>query len=572
MSAEVRSEQELRGLLGRLDGAPYSKYKQLLGMWSLGDFTLKLDRVPPDPYAGPVRIRLCASREISGLPADLAAGRLRRIGTEDCLAREAGELLESRLKGPGSHDVHPERCGPAMIERSACRVSDADVQLRLFVDLPAHRRRIRGLQAERLIFQTLLPLAKSTLLFSSRRIERARRSAAVVEDHAAMQTELGRRGLVAFVADGSLLARAGGEDSGPRRDGREVPFRPPDGLRVEFSLPHAGRVAGLGVPAGVTLIVGGGFHGKSTLLEALSMGVYPHRPGDGRELVATIPEAVQVRAEDGRPVRCADISSFLGELPSGVRSSGFTTEKASGSTSQASAIVEALEVGARLLLLDEDRCATNFMVRDGRMQRLVPRPAEPIVPFLDRVRDLYDRYGISTVLVTGGSGDYLEVADTVIQMESYLPRDATEDARRIAEQTRSMRLREEVGPLTKPAPREPLADGLADPAGLRIGMRGPQGVRMDRETVDLRALEQITETGQVRTIARLMKMAVQRMGRGKSLMQLIEELECWLDREGIDGLDRPVAYDLSRPRPFELAAALNRWRALRFEPSASEGR
>jgi predicted ABC-class ATPase len=504
------------------------------------------------------------------LPADLADGRLRRIGAEDCLAREAGELLERRLKGPGADAVRPERCGPAVVERSACRITDTDVQLRLFVDLPAHRRRIRGLQAGRLVFDTLLPLAKSTLLFSARRVERARETAEAIEDHAAMQEELGRRGLVAFVAEGSLLARAGGDDSGPRRDGREVAFQPPDELRVRISLPHAGDVEGLGIPAGVTLIVGGGFHGKSTLLDAISMGVYPHHPGDGRELVATIPEAVQVRAEDGRSVRCADISAFLGELPSGVRSSSFTTEKASGSTSQASSIVEALEVGARLLLLDEDRCATNFMVRDGRMQRLVPRPAEPIVPFLDRVRDLYEQYGVSTVLVTGGSGDYLEVADTVIQMESYLPRDATEDARRIAEQTSSMRLREEIGPLKRPAEREPLSGGVPEPAGLRTGMRGPYGVRLGQETLDLRALEQIAESGQVRTIARLMKMAAQRMGKGKRLVQLIEELDDWLDREGIDGLDRPVAYDLSRPRPFELAAALNRWRALRFEPSASE--
>jgi predicted ABC-class ATPase len=566
----MERERELRGLLRRLDGAPYSKYKQLLGGWALGEFRLTIDRVPPDPFAGPARVRLSASRELSGLTADLAAGRLRRVGAEDCLAREAGENLGHRLEGPGSGGIRPQRCGPAVVERSACRITDADIELRLFVELPAHRRRIRGLQAEKLVFEALLPLAKSTLLFSARRIERARRTADVVEDHAAMQGELGRRGLVAFVAEGSLLARAGGEDEGPRRDGREVAFRPPDGLRVRLSLPHAGEVEGLGVPAGVTLIVGGGFHGKSTLLEALSMGIYPHRPGDGRELVATIPEAVQVRAEDGRSVRCADISGFLGELPSGVRSSRFTSEKASGSTSQASSIVEALELGARLLLLDEDRCATNFMVRDGRMQRLVPRPAEPIIPFLDRVRELYERYGVSTVLVTGGSGDYLEVADTVIQMESYLPRDATERARQVAEQTRSMRLREEIEPLRRPAAREPLPGSRMEPTALRVGMRRPLAVRLGQETVDLRALEQIAETGQVRTLSRLMKMAAQRMRRGKRLERLLEELEEWLEREGIDALDRPVAYDLSRPRRFELAAALNRWRALRFEPSGSE--
>jgi len=330
----------------------------------------------------------------------------------------------------------------------------------------------------------------------------------------------------------------------------------------------------MGIPAGVTLIVGGGFHGKSTLLDAIAGGVHPHRPGDGRERVAALPATVLIRAEDGRSVRGVDISAFLGELPSGARASEFTTDKASGSTSQAAAIAEALETGARLLLMDEDRCATNFMVRDGRMQRLVPPSAEPIVPYVDRVRELYERHGVSTILVTGGSGDYLETADTVIQMRAYEPHDVTARARQVAEETKSMRLDERRRPLQPPASRVPVRGPAADGRDLRTGARGPRGLRIGDETLDLHALEQLAEAGQVRALGPLLKRAAREMDGRLSLAELVDGIDRWLDERGIDALDRPVAYDMTRPRRFELAAALNRWRQLRVrrrEPTEEQG-
>jgi len=264
-----------------------------------------------------------------------------------------------------------------------------------------------------------------------------------------------------------------------------------------------------------------------------------------------------------------DISSFLGDLPSGVRAADFTTEKASGSTSQAAAIVEALETGAKLLLMDEDRCATNFMVRDGRMQRLVPPAEEPIIPFVDRVREIHRTCGVSTILVTGGSGDYLDVADTVIQMRAYEPRDVTGAARRVAEETRSMRLDERRSPLRPPASRAPLPGPGVDLRSLRTGTRGPSAVRIGDETLDLHAMEQLVETGQLRALGLLMRRTARRMDGKLGLAELVEQADAWLDTEGIDALDRPAAYDLARPRRFELAAALNRWRQLRFSPCGS---
>jgi len=570
----ARPESQLRALLQRLDGAPFPKYKQLTGRFTVGDFTLAVDRVPPDPFAGPTKVRLIASRALSGLDAELVETREGRVAVEDWLARRATKTIvqlsgHGEPRRPGARPVRVQEIGAAVLERSACRITPQAIELRLMIDLPAAGRRIRGRQAEDLLLTELPRLATASLLFSQRANDQARRAVEIVADHVSIQKELRLRGLVAFVAEGSLLARAsgaGGDEDAPRRDGQEVAFEAPDPLAVELTLPHAGRIRGLGVPAGVTLIVGGAFHGKSTLLDAVARAVHPHHSGDGRERVASLPEAVTVRAEDGRSVREVDISAFLGELPSGAVARSFTTDKASGSTSQAAAIVEALEVGAKLLLLDEDRCATNFMIRDGRMQRLVRKPDEPITPFLDRVRELYDRFGLSTILVTGGSGDYLEVAHTVIRMKEYRALDATADAREVTAATKSMRFEERCQPMVSPRPRTPRVELIrSEGRPLRFGLRGPRGVRAGEETLEVGVLQQIVETGQARALAETLRHLSRRLEAPVPVRELIDAHDRWLDERGLDRLDPPAAYDLSRPRRFELAAALNRWRALRWK-------
>jgi predicted ABC-class ATPase len=554
-----------------VDGLSYAAYRRILGRHAVGEFEVVVDRVPPDPYAGQARVRLVCDRAKAHLPPELVSSRSRRIGTEDYLARGAADALESQVRRggnapPGTGRISLEPIGPAMLERGSCRITATSIELRLLVDLPAAGRRVRGLEAEELFFTDLQRLATAAVLFPARRAEEAARHADAAEDHEALQAEIASRGLVAFVADGSLLPRAGGEDAGPRRDGREVPFESPESLAVTVRLPHAGMVRGMGIPAGVTVIVGGGFHGKSTLLDAIVSGVHPHRPGDGRELVATCLEAVAVRSENGRSVRRVDISAFLAELPSGEAAADFSAERASGSTSLAASIVEAIEIGARVLLMDEDTSATNFLIRDGRMPRLVPRPLEPIVPYLDRVKEMHRRFGVSTLLVTGGSGDYLEAADTVILMRGYRAEDATARAREVVSATRSVRIAEAVPAMRPPAARQPSVTVQEGPPP-RVGLRGPRGLRIGDETVDLVAVEPIEETGQVRALAFLLREAARRMEAGKDLASLVREIDGWLDAEGLDALDPPAAYDLSRPRRFEIAGAINRWRPVAFRPA-----
>ncbi len=566
-----RSQPEAPGrtlpsLCREIDGQPFWSYRRLLGRHRLGEFEIIVDRVSPDPFAGPARVRLTVDRATAALPPALVANRRSRIAAEDFVARSASialaeQAVASASAPPGTGRVFVERCGPCVLERSICHIDDARIELRVFVDLPASGRRVRGVQADRLFQETLVRLATSTLLFSARRVAEIERHVFLAEDHLHIQAELTRRGLVAFVADGSLLARASGTDEAPRRDGREMAFESPGSLAITIPLPHAGPVRGMGVPAGITLIIGGAFHGKSTLLDALSSGIHPHVEGDGRERVASLPEAVVVRAEDGRSVRRVDVSGFFGPLPSGEFPGDFSTEKASGSTSQAAAIVEALESGARVLLVDEDTSAMNFLIRDGRMQRLLPRPSEPVVPLLDRLRELYDRFAVSTVLVTGGSGDYIEAADTVLCLSEYRTVDATARAREIASQTRSTRLREDHPPMHPPARREILSSGAVSPSA-RFGLRGPRSIRIGEDTIEMTAIEQLQEAGQVRAVAALLRRAAQLAEGGMELAALLDELESILDAHGLDSLDPPAAYDLARPRRHEVAAALNRWRAL----------
>ncbi|HKQ62221.1 MAG TPA: P-loop domain-containing protein [Candidatus Polarisedimenticolaceae bacterium] len=564
----ARAEPGLAGLLGELDGQFYAEYRQLVGRHALGPFTLEIVRVPADPLSGPATVSVSLPRADAGLPPRLVDTRARRIAVEDCLARAATRALADQLArqptgGPGAGRVEVAAPGPTMIERSTCRITERDVQLRLAVTLPAAGRRIRGLQAREL-FRSVERLATATLLFSTRRGSEAERAVAVIDGHRELQQALAERGLVAFVADGSVLARRQ-DDDGPHRGGLTSAFAVPDELSTILELPGGERVRGLGIPAGVTLIVGGALHGKTTLLEALASGVRPHAPDDGRERVAAIEEAVLLRAENGRSVRRVDVSGFLHEPPAALASEDVSLDAAGGALACAAGLAEAVELGVRLLLIDEDRCPPSFLQRDARMQRLVPAEQDPLTPLVDRVRELYERLGVSTVLATGSAGDYLEMADTVIEMRDHRPCDASARARRVVVETRGLRRAVPRPALQAPAVRRPRLDVPADQATVRPQWLGPLSLRAGGHALDLRVLEGLVEPGEVCALALLLGAAARRADGRVGLRELLEQLERGLDASGLDALDPPLRWDLARPRRFELAAALNRWTALGFE-------
>lgn len=569
------SSDALYDRLLSLDRDSYKAYKSIKGQYQFPTFVLIIDHVQGDPFAAPSRLRVQVpqrspqDRPVAGFPLETFSTPSREIALRDYLNREFDRAATRRAGKRGSGKsgmVAIASPGQQVLERAAVWVTDQQVEARFVVGLPAQGRRILGRQAAELLCEDIPAIVTEALLYRNLDGDDLQRHIEVVEDADWLRRQLADRGLVSFIPDGAILPRQSGVSDKPlQRDC--VPFQSPDSLRVTFDRPNHGPISGLGIPTGVTLIVGGGYHGKSTLLRAIALGIYPHIPDDGREAIATDPTAVKVRAEDGRSIQGVDISPFINHLPQGRSTTQFTTENASGSTSQAANIIEALEAGATLLLVDEDTSATNFMIRDHRMQALIAKDKEPITPFIDKIRQLYDDYGVSTILVMGGSGDYFDVADTVIGMEDFQPKDLTQQAKAIAQRYDTLRTAEggaTFGNITPRIPQAPRLDDDPDPRGPKLKVRDTDELRFGKEDIDLAAIEQIVEVTQLRAIgAAIAYLQSQYIDGHSTLADLINWVMEDLDRHGLDVLTQYPQGDTARFRPFELAAALNRLRSLR---------
>ncbi|KAJ1772909.1 (ABC) transporter [Coemansia sp. RSA 1843] len=295
-----------------------------------------------------------------------------------------------------------DRPGQEVIERTSVVIDKDNIEARLTAALPASGRTIVAGLAKNMFLETLPLLVSRTLLYESVNAQTMKELVECVEDQEYLRSQLLSKGIIGFIGDGSILPRRNGISSLPLVAQNVVPFTSPASMRVSFVLPNRGEVTGMGIPQGITLISGGGFNGKSTLLQAIELGVYNHIPGDGRELVVTLLNATKIKSEEGRFISNTDIRPFINNLPFGRDTKQFATEDASGSTSMAASIQEALESGADALLYDEDTCATNFLVRDRRMQKLVSREHEPITPLVNRIREMWNVHKISSVLVIGG--------------------------------------------------------------------------------------------------------------------------------------------------------------------------
>ena len=559
---------DLVGHLHALDGRSYAAYKAIVGRYRApAGWFLHIDRVQSDPYAPPTRIHVDVPTDLHGLElldeADLLANADRRLAVGDFLTRE----LHAGFRGTALSIASP---GQEILQRSSVILRPDEkkegtgwvLEVRARLALPAQGRSIQGHEASRIVGRDLVRELEEAMDLTGERGDRLVRHIATLEDHRALTAAVAVNGWVSFLADGSVLPRRSGVSDEPLTGG--VALEAPDSMAATVELPHAGTVRGTVVGAGVNVIVGGGYHGKSTLLSAIERGVYPHMPGDGRELVATVSDAVKVRAADGRAVTGVDLTPFISHLPAGRDTASFTTRNASGSTSQAASIIEAVEAGSTALLLDEDTSATNLLIRDSRMRELVAAEREPITPLVDRITALFRRRGVSTVMVMGGSGDYLDVADRVLLMDAYHLRDATEQARRVvSDQPRPLTELEDFA-----APRQ----RVPEPAPPRT-RRGPVRTRahgtstlvLDREDVDISDVGGVTDPGQAEAVAYALRALLEQRFDGVSpLRECLDDLEALLDDEGLDALtderERPAF--LVRPRMVDVGAAVSRYRKL----------
>lgn len=569
----MNTATELRNKLRSIDHKGYPAYKDLKGQYNFGDYVLSIDHVQGDPFASPSRLSVRVEKAKAGFPAAYYDTKAKRITLQDHLTRLFGRQVAGgsfQAKGSGKSGLlSVSRCGQQVLERTAMRVKDGDLILRFEAGFPANGRTINARELEKMLFDILPDCVRRSLYYGKIDKEKLRQAICLCEDQQYIRQCLTERKLCAFIADGSVLPRESGVSERPMKNG--VPFQSPESLRITLDLPNKGAVSGMGIPQGITLFVGGGYHGKSTILQALQNGVYDHIAGDGRELVITDASAFKLRAEDGRSVTGVDISPFIKNLPNRKDTVHFSTEDASGSTSQAANLMEALESGSSLILIDEDTSATNFMVRDRLMAQVITPGEEPITPFISRVRGMYEDLGVSSVIVAGSSGAFFHMADTIIQMKEYVPIDITQKAKEAAAACED-RGAEDADDARKFPPfnrkRCPGSDmALRKEDRIKMKAMGTSEISICKENVELRYLEQLKDQEQSMALAYLLKYAQLKMMDGrKDLRQIGDLLEEQLNGSGLESLFErgDVSSQLARPRKQEILACINRYRKLKI--------
>jgi len=567
----MKTAEDLRQLLNRIDRKGYPAYKETKGSYRFGKYVLAIDHVQGDPFAAPSKLHIEVAGKTAGFPERLYDKKHKRIALQDYLTRGFEKQTAEysfQAKGSGKSGIlSVTRCGQEVLERSACTVNPAngDVVVRFEAGFPANGRTINARELMKILFDFLPECVEGALIYRNLDRARAEKVMELSEDQEYIRSRLGSMGLIAFVADGSVLPRESGVSQRPMKGA--VTFKAPESMRVTMKLPYKGEISGMGIKKGITLIVGGGYHGKSTLLKALEMGVYPHIAGDGREYVVTDADAVKIRAEDGRSIKRTDISMFINDLPNKKDTKAFSTEDASGSTSQAANVVEAMEAEASAFFIDEDTSATNFMVRDELMQQVIHRDMEPITPFIERMRDLYEIYGISTVLVAGSSGAYFDVADTVLQMDRYVPREITEHAKKAAAAYPALQLPKEKAGRPSFERRARKNPGIIHKGRIKIKTMGKDGVQLNHETVDLRYVEQLADYEQLTCLGYMLKHMEEDMLDGRRTVQeIVNALTREIEQRGFAAIceGNYISGNLALPRKQEIFACVNRYRGLKM--------
>jgi len=570
----MKTFTELETLLMSINRKSYPAYKELKGNYIFPDFQLNIEHVQGDPFASPSRVSVYLKKVQADFPEAYYENKHKRIALQDYLTRKFANAVNQyafQAKGSGKSGlIRVSRCGQEVLERSALGITNGELLVRFEVGFPANGRTINALELKKIFFEYLPSIVRKTLYYKNCRKDELKAVIELAEDQQFIREELKKRDLVAFVANDSILPRESGVSKRPMR--KCIRFQSPETMEVEMDLPNHGMIRGMGISKGITLIVGGGYHGKSTLLKAIEQGIYNHIAGDGREYVITCEEAVKVRAEDGRSITHVNISPFINDLPNKKDTRDFSTEDASGSTSQAANVVEAVQAGSKLLLIDEDTCATNFMVRDQLMQKIVSGNKEPITPFTQQAREMYERLDVSVVMVAGSSGAYFYIADHIIQMDNYRVVDITKHVKNVIEKeeiSEDKESRISVTELMNPSikPRILKSEAVEKKHGqIKIKQFGNSGFSIGKTEVDLKYLEQLTDIEQTTTLGHCLKMLVVEMEKKpQNLDVLADNLWKKIQLKGFSALfeEKYLPVDLAQVRKIDIYMCVNRYRGLR---------
>lgn len=563
----MKSSVELKNELFKIDGKGYKAYKVLEGKYDFKKYVLSIDHVQGDPFASPSRVRIIIDNKIAQIPEELFDNKNKEIAVCDFLTRLFSKNIKNqseKIFGSGKSGlIEISRCPQEILERTAIIRNKNFFEARFYVGFPARGRSVLARELEKIIFNIIPNIVENTFIYKNINKLNLINRVKLIEDQFYIRKNLKEKGLVAFVANESILPRESGVSARPLRNGKK--FISPQALEVEFDTPNRGKIKGMGIPKGITLIIGGGYHGKSTLLRALELGIYNHIEGDGREFVITDESALKVRAEDGRAITSTDISLFINNLPNGKDTIKFNTENASGSTSQAANIIEAIESKSKVLLIDEDTSATNFMIRDDIMQQLVVKEKEPITPFIDVAKSLYKQLGISTILVAGSCDDFFDIADLVIQMDSYEPYEVTAKAKELSRGKVSLRDDLDISiDFRRVLDKGSISEG---PKGIKIKTLGKDGLSINKENIDLKSVEQIVDGEQINTIGMAIKFIEDKYsGKDLTIEKIADEIEKDITKNliGIDNIKGGNG-SLAMPRKQEILCAINRLRTLKIK-------
>lgn len=562
---------DLKNKLESIHRKSYPAYKSLRGSYTFGDFVLSIDHVQGDPFAAPSSLHVELPLKKAGFPEKYLEKRHTKTALEDLILRSFSKALDQysfKAKGSGKSGlISTSRPGPEVMRRTAVEFNNIALLVRFEVGFPANGRTINAQELEKILLEFLPQIVKTCLFYQSWEKAKIQACYELAENQQRIREVLEERKLVAFCANGSILPRKSGVSSQPLKDAIE--FQSPESMEISIDLPFGNSIRGMGIPEGVTLIIGGGYHGKSTLLQALEQGVYNHVKGDGREYVITRADALKLRAEDGRAVSHLDLSLFIHDLPNGKDTHCFSTEDASGSTSQAAGVLEGMEAETSCFLIDEDTSATNFLVRDAFMQRVVSGDQEPITPFIARVRDLYEKVGISTILVAGSSGAFFHVADTIIQMDAYRPKDVKMSVEALLPEYPPADLCSNAEPFTLPTEKRMFVmerkikrHGRGErEERIKIKVMGTDGFSIEHNIVDLRCVEQLIDTEQTAALAAILKHIVKRGSICMEMQELVAEINTLLKKKGMAAfVEGTLSCGYAYPRKEEIYLMLNRFR------------
>lgn len=564
----MRDKKEFYNSLQAIDGRRYSEYAGLIGDFDFARYVLKINHV--DEENVPVLLVVRVPQIIAAFPPHLFNSPVRRTALEDMLTRKLAVAIDDQANydasGISRRRLSVAAPGQKILPRTSMVVTEEYVEARIYVDLASNQGRVDGASANEIFFEDLPEVVNSSLIYCNLNEHEVDNFVDVMEDADQIRQVLSTRGLIAFAGDGSLLARAGNTDL-PDEGGSTLSV--PEELTVEVEVPNKGSLRGLGVPGGLTVVLGDDYSGRKGFLKALAGGIYNHVPGDGREFVVTVPDAVYISGESSRSVQRVDISPFIQQTGDGTNTTRYTSVAADPCASQAAATLEALEVGARVLFYDESDSSPSFLSRDSRLHGLLPAAENRVLPLSSRVRELVDELGVSVVVAGCTSvSEFIPLADTVLRIDGYKVYDVTHQAKEV--QVDGIPSAPNAAALAEVADKSRwVVPTSLDPSSGKeeecIHADTIDQLTFGRSVIDLSSVIQLADRFQTQTIGHILYYAKLRyMDEGRPIREILDLVDRDLSSEGLECLCRELNGNLARPRRYEIAAALNRLNSLRI--------